>query len=541
MLVNGAPADNNGAGFAVQDSIIYQQPQSCLAGATLNVTAAVRGTPAAPPTLALTLKVSRGAGIPTPRLQNQTVPMVAGNTVGPYTLYSASATLGAGQGANTRFDVTIGSAVDSFKDTAALGAVCGTLSAGPSTTSTTSTAAASSTTTSATSTTTTADTSTTLTTASSTISTSASSTDTATLSTTASSTTSSTPTTSSTTTAEPTSTTSSTTSASPTSATTSTISISTSSAPTSTSTSSAPLGWSPQGCWTEAINARALTGAASASGSMTNEVCATSCAKYQYFGTEYASECYCGNALDSTANSTAAAECNMPCSGNAGEFCGAGNRLSLYKNTNYVATTPALAGYSYQGCYTDSGPRVLNAKSTSDGARMSYEACAAFCDGYALLGLEYGAECYCGDALAGAASKTPDTDCGMPCAGAPGEVCGGPNRLTVFRAGAPLAHGSNVPGWTYVGCRTDSVGARTLGGGQLYDGGMTLEKCAAYCQARAYFGTEYATECYCGDEFAAGSAVATEGDCGMKCAGNGSEYCGAGDRLSVYAKNMPAP
>ena len=269
---------------------------------------------------------------------------------------------------------------------------------------------------------------------------------------------------------------------------------------------------------------------------MTNEVCAASCAKFQYFGTEYSSECYCGNALDSTAESTASSECNMKCSGNAGEFCGAGNRLSLYKNTNYVASAPALAGYNYQGCYTDGNPRVLSAKSTSDGTSMSYESCAAFCEGYDLIGLEYGAECYCGDSFASTTSKKPDADCGMPCSGAPDEVCGGPNRLTVFKAGTPLTHSSDVPGWTYVGCRTDSVGKRTLSSGQLFDGQLTLEKCAANCKNSAYFGAEYGTECYCGDEFAAGSTVATEGDCNMRCGGNGSEYCGAGNRLSVYAK-----
>ena len=126
----------------------------------------------------------------------------------------------------------------------------------------------------------------------------------------------------------------------------------------------------------------------------------------------------------------------------------------------------------------------------------------------------------------------------MACSGASTESCGGPNRLTVFKAnsGAP-SHASTIPGWKYVGCRTDSVNSRTLTSGQLYDGTMTLEKCAAYCINSMYFGAEYASECYCGDKLAASSSTTDDGDCSMKCGGNSTEYCGAGNRLSVYAKS----
>ena len=235
-----------------------------------------------------------------------------------------------------------------------------------------------------------------------------------------------------------------------------------------------------QGCVTEANGARALTGASTTSGTMTNAKCAAFCAKFAYFGTEYASECYCGNSRDSTSASAPAADCNMACSGAAGETCGAGNRLSLYSNDKFVDAPPALAGYTYQGCYTENNPRVLSAASTSNGTSMTYESCAAFCDGYALVGLEYGAECYCGDAFAQPTTKGADSDCNMACAGAPDdETCGGPNRLTVFKANAPSSpqlHGTDLPGWKYVGCRTDSVGSRGLSASQLFASDMTLEK-----------------------------------------------------------------
>lgn len=39
------PYDNNGAGYPVQDSVIFQSPQSCLDGTQLTVTAAVSPNP----------------------------------------------------------------------------------------------------------------------------------------------------------------------------------------------------------------------------------------------------------------------------------------------------------------------------------------------------------------------------------------------------------------------------------------------------------------------------------------------------------------
>ena len=45
------------------------------------------------------------------------------------------------------------------------------------------------------------------------------------------------------------------------------------------------------GCQTEATNMRALSAKAVASGTMTLEACASFCAGYKYFGTEYSAEC----------------------------------------------------------------------------------------------------------------------------------------------------------------------------------------------------------------------------------------------------------
>lgn len=86
------------------------------------------------------------------------------------------------------------------------------------------------------------------------------------------------------------------------------------------------------------------------------------------------------------------------------------------------------------------------------------------------------------------------------------------------------------------GCVTDKVSARTLSGASRVSGTMTLEACATFCGAYKYFGTEYSTECFCGNSLTAGAADVDISQCSMTCGGNANQFCGAGDRLSVYEK-----
>ena len=63
--------------------------------------------------------------------------------------------------------------------------------------------------------------------------------------------------------------------------------------------------------------------------------CLRSCmnAGYQYAGTQYSSECWCGNSYG-LYGVKPTNECNMPCAGNEGEMCGGANRNSVYTTTH---------------------------------------------------------------------------------------------------------------------------------------------------------------------------------------------------------------
>lgn len=97
----------------------------------------------------------------------------------------------------------------------------------------------------------------------------------------------------------------------------------------------------------------------------------------------------------------------------------------------------------------------------------------------------------------------------MACSGAPGEACGGPNRLSLYeRTAAPPAQSSGIviddgSGWEWVarGCYSDLTYARILSLGVAVQGGgqnNSAQSCTAECKRQnfAFAGTEYAAECY---------------------------------------------
>jgi len=102
-----------------------------------------------------------------------------------------------------------------------------------------------------------------------------------------------------------------------------------------------------------------------------------------------------------------------------------------------------------------------------------------------------------------------------------------------------------LPGnWTYVGCWNDTQGDRTLSGASTADSkNMNATACITYCSNKnfVYAGTEYGDECYCGNILGAASTLQSDSTCSMGCAYNSSEACGAGNELTIYYANKPAP
>ncbi|KAI0041429.1 WSC-domain-containing protein [Auriscalpium vulgare] len=198
----------------------------------------------------------------------------------------------------------------------------------------------------------------------------------------------------------------------------------------------------------DTASARTLADATfSSSTSMSVEACTAFCEAdaHVYAGVEFGRQCFCDYALQNPGTPTSLEECNLPCSGNASETCGAANRINLYWNgqSGPSILPPLQLGddhWEYAGCYTDdTNARTLPhlAPTTRDQISNAEEVnCVIACDalGYYFAGVEFGTECWCGNEVGSGAVLAPDSDCHYVCAGDPthSEFCGGRERLTVF-------------------------------------------------------------------------------------------------------------
>ena len=267
-------------------------------------------------------------------------------------------------------------------------------------------------------------------------------------------------------------------STSPSTSTISTTSSSAGSTPTGpTQPATVSGGWKWYGCQTEGTNMRALNSATFAADSMTLEACATYCASYKYFGTEYARECYCGNSFSQGSVQAPATDCSFKCMGNALEYCGAGQRLSVYTQ-NAVSQSPSLSPSSSPTSSKPTSSSTSSSASTTSSSTLPYTDMTA--SGFAFVG------------------------------------CAPEERRA-----------------------TDGPG-RTLTGPLYADDAMTDEKCMAFCYSNGYTfaGTEYTRECWCGNSVAPGrqpqKTTASLAGCNMRCGGDATQYCGGDAWLSLY-------
>ncbi|KAF3021530.1 hypothetical protein E8E14_012464 [Neopestalotiopsis sp. 37M] len=404
--------DNNGASYRVQDGILLQKPQSCLLQTTgaLTVTAAVRNDRSALPVSLIVYKKTGSDSNPVATLSNATTPMVKGACVGAYTLYTANYQIpDARLSYSAKLDVVSGTGSDvtqdDFNRATELAGSCDDFSAPPTSLCTTGQVGTRSSVSSISSTS--------MSVISSTSSTKLSST-----------------------------------------------TITSKSSQTSTSSSSSTSATGPAqkqslgtyqllGCKKEPSTARALAAARYAYNGMTLESCMKNCTGYNYWGTEYGRECYCGNSIDSGSEDAAITDCNMPCSGDVTEYCGAGNRIEVYVTTvtptASLAREPTVSPYARLGCFTEVSGRALTGARYADNS-MTLELCASKCSGFSYFAAEYSRECYCGNTLDVRSTIVADGECNMVCAGNHYEYCGGSNRMELYGVSkiTPSSSGTSI-------------------------------------------------------------------------------------------------
>ena len=333
VAINGGETfTNNDNGFAVNDNIIFQSPQSCTDGSTLTIVAAVRDSSS--PSVQIVAKVPRASPTPVASLSTTTVAMASQSAVGPYKLYSADASA-----ANAAtFGVFAGDNSDNYKNVNGLGSTCKPLGTATTTPSPTPTPIPS---------------------ASSALDTSVSQ--------------------------------SSATSVAPSA--TPTIPLDYQGCFTDPAGNRA---LAPAELKDDEMTIEKCATFCNPYKFFGLEYGRECCKFQELGSSImlFLLSLDCGNTQNAKSVSAPFSDCNVPCKGDASQICGAGQRISLYKTVGWnPPINPVIDGYEYFGCYSEATPnRALGDSSTqSDG--MTVQMCATYCKGSAFFGLEVGVEC----------------------------------------------------------------------------------------------------------------------------------------------------
>ncbi|KAJ7721547.1 glycoside hydrolase superfamily [Mycena maculata] len=341
------------------------------------------------------------------------------------------------------------------------------------------------------------------------------------------------------------------------------------SAPASTST-----GWVLSNACAVDTSARVLQGYSVTTSSLTPALCQSTCASqgFTMAGVEYGLQCYCGNSLvGGNPTSASASDCNTPCAGDSSSLCGGSWRIQIYTaptatttatttSATTTATTSAPASTSTgwvlsNACVVDTAARVLQGYSVT-ASSLTPALCQTTCasQGFAVAGVEYGSQCYCGNSLVGGTPATASTsECNTPCAGDSSSMCGGAWRIQIYTGPAATTttsttsssstttttttSASMATGWTLSRPCSVDTSARILQSYSYSSSSLTPAGCQLACAAKnfAISGVENGNECYCGNVYVGGApANASTTDCSAPCAGAPSVNCGGSYRITTY-------
>lgn len=184
-----------------------------------------------------------------------------------------------------------------------------------------------------------------------------------------------------------------------------------------------PKTWTNLGCYTDNTLSRTLNTSVLVAGN-TVERCQNACANrgFTHAGVEFGSQCFCGTAVQNSPSLST--QCNKECAGDSREICGGSNAINLY---TLVPTWQNL------GCYSDSTiARTLDTSLNIAGNTV--EKCQAECmaGGFIYAGMEFGSQCFCGNAILNDGAPIAASSCNRPCPGDSAAICGGSNALSLY-------------------------------------------------------------------------------------------------------------
>ncbi|KAL7389878.1 hypothetical protein ABVT39_011425 [Epinephelus coioides] len=121
------------------------------------------------------------------------------------------------------------------------------------------------------------------------------------------------------------------------------------------------------------------------------------------------------------------------------------HRVSPHKSSRHKGT--------YMGCFLhNASDRALGGTMLYDLRKMTSSLCQDTCSesGYQYAGLEYGAECHCGNRIS--SPRAQEEDCSLMCRGERGSPCGGVGRVSIYKVEEQLPGHRKFRNVHYRGC-----------------------------------------------------------------------------------------
>ncbi|CBJ25804.1 conserved unknown protein [Ectocarpus siliculosus] len=281
---------------------------------------------------------------------------------------------------------------------------------------------------------------------------------------------------------------------------------------------------------------------------LTPDTCALHCYSegYQFYGLQYGQECWCGVAGTDydRLGSLDMSECAYPCTGDASSTCGGYLAFQAFElgSQNQPTTAPPTG---YLGCYADDRSRIFSALHVTL-TDNNAESCKASCVGYAYYGLQYGEQCFCGTADEDYTVYGESDNCVLSCTGDASSTCGGSWAMDVYAMDDDLTDPpATAPPTTdppatavssgYLGCYADTRTSRIFSAPIIADAdNNSAETCKATCVGYAYYGLQYALQCFCGTADEDYTLHGESNNCLYPCTGDASSTCGGAWAMDVY-------
>nr|XP_056715464.1 sialate:O-sulfotransferase 2 [Euleptes europaea] len=225
---------------------------------------------------------------------------------------------------------------------------------------------------------------------------------------------------------------------------------------------------------------------------------------------------------------------DTPGRSNPGDYGGTWSRALKGRNVREKEEDKA----KYIGCYVDNiHRRALRGVSFFDYKKMTLFRCQDNCAerGYLYAGLEFGAECYCGHKIQ--AVNVSDSECNMECKGEKSNICGGVNRLSIYRLELAQESARRYGSAIFRGCfrRPENASVALLASRVMKN--MSVDRCVDFCTGKEYpLAVLAGSWCHCGFPTTLFTLHEREDEqlCAHKCSGEEFESCGNSKYFIVY-------